>query len=107
MPDKRCKDDVFPRVEKPSNVVKTSSCIIFFDDMGVLRNIRHEAFAQAVAKGHSAFKAHEIAGFLPDRANAGRLRHRDDISRRVDEILATRTKAIDKALVSAAERVGV
>ena len=30
-----------------------------------------------------------------------------DISRRVDEILATRTKAVDKALVSAAERVGV
>jgi hypothetical protein len=75
--------------------------------MGVLRNIRHEAFAQAIASGHSAVKAHEIAGFFPDRANAGRLRHRDDISRRVDEILATRTKAIDKALVSAAERVGV
>jgi hypothetical protein len=75
--------------------------------MGVLRNTRHEAFAQAVANGHSAFKAHEIAGFFPDRANAGRLRHRDDISRRVDEILAARTKAIDKALVSAAERVGV
>jgi hypothetical protein len=78
-----------------------------FDDMGVLRNTRHEAFAQAVANGHSAVKAHEIAGFLPDRANAGRLRHRDDIARRVDEILATRTKAVDKALVSAAERVGV
>jgi hypothetical protein len=75
--------------------------------MGVLRNIRHEAFAQAIANGHSAFKAHEIAGFFPDRANAGRLRHRDDISLRVDEILATRTKAIDKALMSAAERVGV
>ena len=70
--------------------------------MGVLRNIRHESFAQAIASGHSAVKAHEIAGFFPDRANAGRLRHRDDISRRVDEILATRTKAIDKALVSAA-----
>ncbi len=75
--------------------------------MAVLRNARYEGFAQAIANGHSAFKAHEIAGFSPDRANAGRLRHRDDISRRVDEILATRTKAIDKALVSAAERVGV
>src|SRR5580704_3835701 len=75
--------------------------------MAVLRNVRHEAFAQAVANGHSAFKAHEIAGFFPDRANAGRLRHRDDISRRVDEIVATRTKAVDKALVSAAERAGV
>jgi phage terminase small subunit len=75
--------------------------------MGVLRNIRHEAFAQAIATGHSSFKAHEIAGFSPDRANAGRLRHRDDISRRVDEILAARTKAVDKALMSAAERVGL
>jgi hypothetical protein len=86
---------------------KTSSHSIYFDDMGVLRNTRHEAFAQAVANGHSALKAHEIAGFFPDRANAGRLRHRDDISQRVDEILATRTKAVDKALMSAAERAGV
>jgi hypothetical protein len=96
-----------PWCRKRLNVVKGASYITYFDDMGILKNVRHEAFAQAVANGHSAFKAHEIAGFLPDRANAGRLRNRDDISRRVDEILATRTKAIDKALMSAAERVGL
>jgi hypothetical protein len=81
--------------------------MVYLGHMGVLRNARYEGFAQAIANGHNALKAHEIAGFSPDRANAGRLRHRDDISRRVDEILAARTKAFDKALVSAAERVGL
>jgi hypothetical protein len=75
--------------------------------MGLLRNSRHEVFARAIADGHSATQAHGIAGFSADRANAGRLRHRDDISRRVDEILTARTRAADKALVSAAARVGV
>jgi hypothetical protein len=75
--------------------------------MAILRNVKHERFAQELANGNSAVKAHEFAGFSPNRANAGRLRHRDDIARRVAEILATRTKAVDKALMSAAERVGV
>lgn len=75
--------------------------------MAILRNVKHERFAQELANCHAAIKAHEFAGFSFNRANAGRLRHRDDIARRVDEILATRTKAVDKALMSAAERVGV
>jgi hypothetical protein len=101
------QDAVLARQVYTQNDVEDVILVVYFDHMAVLRNIRHEAFAQAVANGHSALKAHEISGFSPDRANAGRLRHRDDISRRVDEILATRTKAIDKALISAAERVGV
>jgi hypothetical protein len=75
--------------------------------MGLLRNSRHEFFARAIADGHSATEAHRIAGFSADRANAGRLRHRDDISRRVDEIVAARTQAFDKTLVTAAEKAGV
>jgi hypothetical protein len=75
--------------------------------MPILKNIRHECFARAVADGHSAFKAHEIAGFSANRANAGRLRHRDDISRRVDEIIASRTEAFDQTTATAAEKAGV
>jgi hypothetical protein len=90
----------------PSNVVKIVVAHHIFDDM-LLWNPRHELFARAISDGHSASQAYEIAGFSRDRGNAGRLRHRDDISRRVDEILATRTKAIDKTLVDAAEKAGV
>jgi hypothetical protein len=75
--------------------------------MGALRNIRHEAFAQAVANGQSASQAYEIAGFCRDRGNAWRLQRRHDIGRRVSELLALRTKATDQALVTAAEKAGV
>jgi hypothetical protein len=78
-----------------------------FDDMSALRNIRHEAFAQAVANGQSASQAYEIAGFCRDRGNAWRLQRRHDIGRRVSELLALRTKANDQALLTAAEKAGV
>ena len=80
---------------------------VYFDDMGVLRNYRHELFAEAVANGYSAVKAHEIAGFLPDRGNAWRLQRRHDIRQRIDQLIAGRTRAVDAAVTSAAARVGI
>jgi hypothetical protein len=58
-----------------------------------LRNARHEAFALHIANGHKLERAHELAGFRPDRKTAWSLRHRPDISRRVDELLKERVRA--------------
>ncbi len=55
-----------------------------------LQNPRHEAFALHVANGHKLERAHELAGFKPDRKTAWSLRHRPDISRRIDAILKER-----------------
>jgi phage terminase small subunit len=59
----------------------------------ILKNARHEAFALQIANGHKLERAHELAGFKPDRKTAWSLRHRPDISRRVDELLKERVQA--------------
>jgi len=58
-----------------------------------LRNARHEAFALQIANGHKLERAHELAGFKPDRKTAWSLRHRPDISLRVDQLLKERVQA--------------
>lgn len=70
--------------------------------MPVLRNHRHEAFAQAIAKGMTQEEAHAEAGFKPQRQNASRLMTKDDIKRRVEEIKA---RVAEKAEWSAADRL--
>ncbi|KEA07133.1 terminase small subunit [Rhizobium rhizogenes] len=70
--------------------------------MPVLKNARHEKFAQAVAKGKSATEAYEEAGYKPDRKNAARLTTNDDIRRRVDEI---KSRVAEKAEWTAADRL--
>jgi hypothetical protein len=52
----------------------------------ILENERHELFAQALAKGETATKAYELAGFKPSRKNASRLRANEGINARVCEI---------------------
>jgi phage terminase small subunit len=59
----------------------------------ILKNARHEAFALQIANGHKLERAHELAGFKPDRKTAWTLRHRPDISRRVEELLKERVQA--------------
>lgn len=54
--------------------------------MGRLSNDKHEAFAQALAKGTSAFEAMKEAGYRPDRGNASRLTANDSIRTRVAEL---------------------
>jgi len=51
--------------------------------MPVLKNARHEKFAQALSKGKTADDAHAEAGFKPDRGNASRLHQKDNIRQRV------------------------
>lgn len=70
--------------------------------MPFLTNARHEAFAQALAKGKTADEAYALAGFKPNRGNATRLKANDSIQKRVLEL---QTKVADKAVWTAAERL--
>lgn len=54
--------------------------------MPMLPNQRHEAFAQALAKGMSASDAYVEAGFSPNRGNAARLNANECITKRVAEL---------------------
>jgi phage terminase small subunit len=65
--------------------------------MPVLPNQRHEAFAQALAKGKSASEAMTAAGYRTDRGNASRLTANDSIRQRVAELQA---KGAEKAVVT-------
>lgn len=64
--------------------------------MPILENQRHELFAQELATGKSASEAYALAGFKPSRKNASRLRAKEDIGRRVQELqaVAARSTAI-------------
>jgi hypothetical protein len=42
--------------------------------MPILPNPRHEAFAQALARGKNATAAHEEAGYKPNRSTACQLK---------------------------------
>ena len=67
--------------------------------MAVLKNTRHEAFAQAVAKGKTADEAYQEAGYKPNRHNASRLKTNEHIAARVAEIT---TRGADRAEVDVA-----
>jgi phage terminase small subunit len=70
--------------------------------MPVLRNARHEAFAQAVAKGKTADEAYALAGYAANRGNAARLNANDSIRKRVREL---QDRVAEKAEWSAADRL--
>jgi hypothetical protein len=61
-----------------------------FDEMPVLRNERHERFAQEIARGQNGTDAYLAAGYALARdaaaRNAYRLRSREDIKTRIDEL---------------------
>ena len=50
--------------------------------MPVLRNVKHEKFAQEIANGKNSLEAYKCVGFKPDQRNADRLRAREDVGRR-------------------------
>jgi phage terminase small subunit len=55
--------------------------------MAKLANTRHELFAQALAKGNTLLKAHEMAGFKPRASYASKLAKRPDVSARIAELI--------------------
>lgn len=59
----------------------------------MLKNQRHELFAQHWAEGKTELEAHTLAGYKPDAANANRLTKNDKIIARVEEIQDERRKA--------------
>ncbi|MCB5205018.1 hypothetical protein LH464_21360 [Neorhizobium sp. T786] len=65
--------------------------------MPVLRNAKHEAFAQALAKGMNQDDAYAAAGYQPHRGNASTLRTNQNISDRVVEI---QSKAVKRAEIT-------
>jgi hypothetical protein len=58
--------------------------------MPELLNARHERFCALIADGKSAAAAYEEAGYHPHNGNAYALRHREDVSARISELLAER-----------------
>jgi phage terminase small subunit len=55
--------------------------------MGILPNAKHEAFAQALAKGMTQEAAYAEAGYKPHRSNASALSANHNISARVAELM--------------------
>lgn len=73
--------------------------------MPVLRNAKHEHFAQLIAGGLSAPKAYASAGYSEQGAaqSANRLLRDAEVSRRVDELRsAASERAIEKAAIDRA-----
>lgn len=64
--------------------------------MGTLKIGRHEIFAQYLAQGKTTDEAYKLAGFNQHRSNAARLRAKEPVRARVEELLN-----------EAAERCGV
>ena len=65
--------------------------------MPVLKNPRHEAFAQARAAGKGYEEAYASAGFKPHPGNAYRLSKKEEVLRRIAEI---QTRVAEKVKVT-------
>lgn len=65
--------------------------------MPVLKNAKHERFAQELAKGNSASQAYVLAGYSKNDGNAVRLKGNEKIAARIEEIL---NKAAEKTGVT-------
>jgi phage terminase small subunit len=65
--------------------------------MGILINLRHERFAQALAQGKAANEAYALSGYKANDGNASRLKGNERISARVQEIVG---RAAERAEVS-------
>jgi hypothetical protein len=76
--------------------------------MPALANSRHEAFAQALARGLSISSAYAEAGYKPNRGNAHTLLKQNKcISKRVEEIQAEQLAIHQQATAEAAANVKV
>lgn len=76
--------------------------------MPALDNPRHEAFAQARARGARVEEAYEDAGFAPGNDHGARLACREDVAQRIGELRALQTdleQASTQAVIAALLRV--
>jgi phage terminase small subunit len=77
--------------------------------MPVLKNARHEKFAQELAKGKTADEAYQLAGFKPNRGNAARLNANESIRERLAEIQgkgALKAEATVERVLKELSRIG-
>jgi hypothetical protein len=65
--------------------------------MPELANARHEAYAQARARGARNEDAYEDAGFAPGHDHAGRLDARTDVAQRIAELRTQQTEIAESA----------
>lgn len=75
--------------------------------MAVLKNPKHERFAQELAKGKSQAEAYVTAGFKPNRHNAATLARQQHILDRVEFLLAEREEIHAQSTAKAVERVSL
>jgi hypothetical protein len=75
--------------------------------MPVLKNPRHERFAQLLASGKTAVDAHEGAGYARNDGNAAAMAKREEIKGRVMEINVRRLEQQQKVEAAAAERATI
>lgn len=68
--------------------------------MPVLKNARHEKFAQALAKGMNATEAYATAGYKGDRTAASRLSTNVNVAQRVAELQGRAAKKAEVTLES-------
>ena len=73
--------------------------------MPILENERWELFAQALAKGETATRAYETAGYHGSRSNAARLRANEHIAARVLEIQGAGAKSAEISVASLIEEL--
>lgn len=75
--------------------------------MAILRNSKHERFAQNLAAGMSQGDAYADAGYRPHRGNASKLAQDQNIVERVQELLDRRDKIEHAATEKAIERLSI
>jgi phage terminase small subunit len=75
--------------------------------MPVLKNPRHEAFAEALARGMSASAAYAEVGYRPHRHNAATLARKKHISERVSELQEEQLAIHQQATAEAAANAKV
>lgn len=73
--------------------------------MPVLKNAKHEAFAQGLAKGLSASEAYVAAGYKESRSAASRLSANVNIQKRVEEIVQKVSERLIEKTAITKERV--
>lgn len=79
--------------------------------MPALNNPKHEAFAQAVAKGISVAEAYEAAGYKPNAGNARRLKMVEAVVKRIEalggHVEAIESRATEKMIERVAEKIAL
>lgn len=73
--------------------------------MPVLKNARHETFAQGLAKGMSATEAYAAAGYKGDRKAASNLWTKVDVKDRVTELQSKSVKKVEITVDSLASEL--